>query len=105
MKIIILTLILVLCAMANYGQSISGFIKNSKLRNGIRALQIEEVWENLMGVTIAKYTNKIEIINQTLFIHTNVGPLKNELMFQKKQIIERVNDAFGESVITQVVIQ
>ena len=58
-----------------------------------------------MGITIAKYTNKIEIINQTLFIHTNVGPLKNELMFQKKQIIERVNDAFGESVITQVVIQ
>ena len=85
--------------------ALKGFIKNSKLRNGIRALQIEEVWENLMGVTIAKYTNKIEIINQTLFIHTNVGPLKNELMFQKNQIIERINDAFGEKVIMQVVIQ
>jgi hypothetical protein len=85
--------------------ALKGFINNSKLRNGIRALQIEEVWENLMGVTIAKYTNKIEIINQTLFIHTNVGPLKNELMFQKTQIIERINDAFGEKVIMQVVIQ
>lgn len=85
--------------------ALKGFIKNSKLRNGIRALQIEEVWENLMGVTIAKYTNKIEIINQTLFIHTNVGPLKNELMFQKNKIIERINDAFGEKVIMQVVIQ
>jgi hypothetical protein len=85
--------------------ALKGFINNSKLRNGIRAVQIEEVWENLMGITISKYTNKIEIINQTLFIHTNVGPLKNELMFQKNQIIERVNDAFGERVITQVVIQ
>ena len=93
--------------MGEYSLSdaLKGFIKTSKLRNGIRALQIEEVWENLMGVTISKYTNKIEIINQTLFIHTNVGPLKNELMFQKNQIIERINDAFGESVITQVVIQ
>ena len=85
--------------------ALKGFINNSKLRNGIRAVQIEEVWENLMGITISKYTNKIEIINKTLFIHTNVGPLKNELMFQKNQIIERVNDAFGERVITQVVIQ
>ena len=85
--------------------ALKGFINNSKLRNDIRALQIEEVWGNLMGVTISKYTNKIEIINQTLFIHTNVGPLKNELMFQKNQIIERINDAFGEKVIVQVVIQ
>ena len=79
--------------------------KKSKLKNGIRALQIEEVWEQIMGKTIAKYTAKIEIINYTLFIRTNVGPLKNELMFQKNQIIERINEAFGEKVITQVVIQ
>ena len=87
------------------GNAMKGFINKSKLKNGIRALQIEEVWEQIMGKTIAKYTAKIEIINYTLFIRTNVGPLKNELMFQKNQIIERINEAFGEKVITQVVIQ
>ena len=54
---------------------------------------------------LIKYFIKIEIINYTLFIRTNVGPLKNELMFQKNQIIERINEAFGEKVVTQVVIQ
>ena len=87
------------------GDAMKGFINKSKLKNGIRALQIEEVWEQIMGKTIAKYTAKIEIINYTLFIRTNVGPLKNELMFQKNQIIERINEAFGEKVVTQVVIQ
>ena len=58
-----------------------------------------------MGKTIAKYTDKIEIINNTLFIRTSVGPLKNELMFQKQQIIDRVNETFGENVISNVVIQ
>ncbi|WP_425290127.1 DciA family protein [Shewanella algae] len=38
-------------------------------------------------------------------MHTNIGPLKNELQFQKPQIIERVNEAFGEVVISEVVIQ
>jgi len=87
------------------GDALKGFIRKSNLRNGIRALQIEEVWEQLMGKTISKYTDKIEIINQTLFIQTSVGPLKNELIFQKQQIIERVNESFGERVISNVVIK
>ena len=87
------------------GDAIKGFLHKSHLRNGIRAVQIEEIWEQLMGKTIAKYTDKIQIINHTLFITTQVAPLKNELLFQKDKIIERVNEALGEKVITDVVIK
>lgn len=86
------------------GDAIKGFVNKSQLRNGIRAVQIEEIWEQLMGKTIAKYTDKIQIIQQKLFIHTAVGPLKNELLYQKQQIIDRVNEAFGENVINEVII-
>ena len=58
-----------------------------------------------MGKTIARYTEKIEIINHTLFIRTTVGPLRQELMYQKEKIIERVNEALGEKVIKDVKIQ
>ncbi len=87
------------------GDALKNMISKSNLRSGVRAVQIEEVWENLMGKTIAKYTDKIKIVNQTLFISTNVGPLKNELMYQKIQIIQRVNEAFGEKVISHVVVE
>ena len=87
------------------GAALKGFIRKSHLKNGIRAVQIEEIWEQLMGKTIAKYTEKIQIINKKLFIHTNIGPLKNELQYQKPQIIARVNEAFGEEIITEVIIQ
>jgi hypothetical protein len=87
------------------GSAIKGFLQKSHLQNGIRCVQIEEIWESLMGKTIAKYTEKIQIVQQKLFIYTAVGPLKNELMYQKPQIIERVNEAFGETVITEVIIQ
>lgn len=75
------------------------------LKKGIRSAQIEDIWEQLMGKTVAKYTDKIQIIQRKLFIHTNIGPLKNELYFQKPQIIERINEAFGESLIDEVIIQ
>ena len=85
--------------------AIQQFLKQSRLKGSIQALQIEDIWENIMGKTIAKYTDKIQIINHTLFISTQVGPLKNELLYQKDKIIERVNEALGEKVIKEVVIK
>ena len=85
--------------------AIQQFLKKSKLNAGIQAVRIEEVWEEIMGKTVAKYTDKIQIINHTLFIHSSVAPLKNELLYQKEKIIERVNEALGEKVIKEVVIR
>ena len=81
------------------------FLKNSKFKTYIQAIQIEEVWEQMMGKTVAKYTDKIQIIGTTLFITTTVAPLKNELLYQKDIIIKRVNEALGEKTIKEVVIK
>ena len=75
------------------GDALKQFVQTSKLKNGIRA------------VTVAKYTDKIYIFNQKLFIETSIGPLKNELGFQKVQIIQRVNEKMGENVISEVIIK
>lgn len=81
------------------------FLQKSRLKSQVQALQIEEVWERIMGKTIARYTDKIQLVQHTLFIHTQVGPLKNELLYQKDTIIRRVNEAMGEKVVTEVVIR
>jgi len=85
--------------------AIKQFLKQSRIKGGIQALQIEDVWEEIMGKTIARYTDRIQIINQTLFISSSVAQLKNELLYQKDKIIERVNEALGDKVINDVVIK
>ena len=85
--------------------AIKQFLKQSRIKGGIQALQIEEVWEQIMGKTIARYTDNIQIINQTLFISSSVAQLKNELLYQKDKIIERVNEALGDKVINELVIK
>ena len=85
--------------------AIKQFLQKSKLKTGIQALRIESIWEEIMGKTVAKYTDKIQIINSTLFITTTVAPLKNELLYQKEKIMERVNEALGEMTIKEVVIK
>ena len=87
------------------GEALKQFLDKSKLKNGIRTVQIETIWQELMGKTIARYTDKIEIIQYTLFIHTTTGPLKQELLYQKDKIIERINEVMGDKVIRDVVIR
>ena len=87
------------------GDALKEFLKKSRLKTGFQALQIEDVWEKIMGKTIARYTDKIRIHASTLYISTTVAPLKQELAFQKEKIIQRVNEALGERVINEVVIQ
>jgi hypothetical protein len=87
------------------GDAIQKFLEQSRIRGSIQALQIEDLWEEIMGKTIAKYTEEIKIINDTLFITTHVAPLKQELVFQKEKIKLRVNEALGKNVIKEIVIK
>ena len=87
------------------GDAIKIFLNQSRIKGSIQALQIEELWEKLMGKTIARYTENLKIINRTLFITTTVAPLKQELLYQKEKIKLRVNEALGEKLIDDVVIK
>jgi hypothetical protein len=71
----------------------------------MQAMQIEDVWEQLMGKTIARYTDKIAIHGNKLFISTSIAPLRQELIYQREKILQRVNEALHEKVIKEVVIQ
>jgi hypothetical protein len=86
------------------GDAMKKFLGQSRLKGSIQALQIEDAWEQIMGKTIARYTEKIQIHGHTLYIHTTVAPLRQELLYQKDKIIQRVNEALGESLIKEVVI-
>ena len=87
------------------GDVLEQLIRNSKLSSGIRSCQIEEVWERRMGKTISKYTEKVFILNNTLFIETSIASLRNELHFQREDIKGMVNSELGQMLIHEVVIR
>jgi predicted nucleic acid-binding Zn ribbon protein len=87
------------------GEAMRQFLNKSRLKGEVLAIQITEIWEKIMGKTIARYTDRIEIHGHTLYIHTTVAPLKQELLYKKDLILQRVNEALGEKLIREVVIR
>ena len=86
-------------------EAMQEFLKQSRIKGAIQALQIEDAWEQIMGKTVARYTDKLQIIGDKLIITTSVAPLKNELIYQKEKIKQRVNEALAQKVINEVIIQ
>ncbi len=66
-------------------EALQQFLNSSRIKGGIQAMQIEDVWEDIMGKTIARYTDKLQIIGDKLIITTSVGPLKNELIYPERE--------------------
>ena len=86
-------------------EALKKFLEGSRIKGSIQAMQIQDAWEDIMGKTVARYTDKIQIIGDKLFITTNVAPLKQELIYQKNKIRDRVNEALGQKVVNEVIIQ
>jgi predicted nucleic acid-binding Zn ribbon protein len=86
------------------GEALKRFLDKSRIKPAIQSMQIEDHWEKVMGSTIAKFTDRIEIRNGTLFIYTQMAPLKNELVFQRDLIIKRINESMNETIVREVVV-
>ncbi len=87
------------------GQAIQQFLDKSRIKNDVQAMQIQDIWAELMGKTIANYTEKIQLYNDRLFITTSVAPLKQELLYQRDKIRQRVNEALGKELVKEVIVQ
>lgn len=92
-------------ALLSMADAIQQFISKSKLKNGLASVQIEELWKEIMGVTISKYTEKIQLVNDTLYVTTSVAALKNELLYQRDVIKTQLNEKLGKPLIKNVVIK
>jgi hypothetical protein len=86
-------------------EALRKFLRTSRLGASVKSVQIQEVWADVMGQAIARATDRIEVVNRTLFITTTVAPLRQELHFSRALIISRVNEAIGEALIEEVVVR
>jgi len=67
--------------------------------------RVRNDWETIMGKTIARNTGKISIYQRTLFLEILSAPLKNDLYYHEKIVVEKVNQFAGKSVIDKIKIK
>jgi hypothetical protein len=86
-------------------QALGELIKVYHLKSKLSQTKLKVEWEQIMGKTIAKYTEQVFVKDKILFIYTTNAALKNELLYSKEGIIKKVNDAIEEGYVNDVIIK
>lgn len=81
------------------------YIKENKLQQKLSEVDIVASWEEIMGKTVAHYTEELRISNGTLFVKTCSPMLRNELIMMKEEIRKRLNEKAGVDLIHQIVFR
>ena len=81
------------------------FIDENKLGRKLNEIDVVASWEELLGQTVARYTESLKIYNGTLFVKTSSPALRNELIMMKDEIRKRLNQKAGQEIIKQIVFK
>jgi len=85
--------------------AIGKYVNQEKIKPKFHQAAINEVWAELMGELVAKYTSSIKVQNNKLILNITSGPLKQELAYNKEKLIALVNEKMGDEYIKDIIIR
>ena len=88
--------------MQHIQKAIKRFLKNTGLENGIAQQKAVEVWADVVGEKVANNTKAKSVEHGTLTIETKNPVLRQELLFQKKEIIKTLNKKLKKNIIKEI---
>jgi predicted nucleic acid-binding Zn ribbon protein len=75
-----------------------------KLRRKFDETSLIVAWPEMMGKAIANRTKDIFIRDRKLFIRLESAVIRNDLMMMRSNIIEKMNEKAGSSIIDDIVL-
>lgn len=78
------------------------YLRREGLETPLLQKRAVDAWDTLMGPSIARYTGKKFIKNQTLFVQILNPALRQDLTMMRSRIVKRINETVGSQVIVDV---
>ncbi len=87
------------------GEVLKDFIAGGKLEKGLNKISAEEAWHQVLGEAISKYTTRVYLERDTLFVSLSSSVLREELSYGKDKIITLLNEALGKELIHKLILK
>ena len=86
------------------GDLLRQFLRQQGLESPLNEYRLIQGWTHVMGPIVARYTRNLVIRNQTLYVQLSSPVLRQELMMQRRELVERLNAYAGAQVICDLVV-
>jgi predicted nucleic acid-binding Zn ribbon protein len=84
-------------------EAVEQMLKVYKLRRKFDETSLVVAWPEMMGKAIANRTKDIFIRDRKMFIRIESAVIKNELVMMRSNIIDKLNERAGSSVIDEII--
>ncbi len=81
------------------------FVADNNLQKGLDKVQVQQVWEQVMGPAIMRYTQNIALKNDVLYVQLSSSVLREELSYGVQKIIKNLNETLGKELIKKLVLR
>ena len=88
----------------NISEIISVIMKQNGLDEKLAEVRAIKSWEELLGITVARYTKNLYIKNHTLYVSLNSSIVRNEIMMIRDELIKKINEKAGRKIIDKIVV-
>lgn len=84
--------------------AIEAFLKENHIDQKFNETRLISCWQSVVGNLIARHTLQLQIRKKTLFVKVDNAALRQELNYQKGNILEKLNSEVDMRVIDEIVI-
>lgn len=82
--------------------AIDSFLRNTGLEKGVAQNTALLIWSGIVGGVIAQNTSAESVEHGILIVRVTTPTWRQELQFQKKDIIEKLNRKLGKHTIKDI---
>lgn len=84
---------------------ISQMLKAYGLQDKLYETEIINAWRSQFGKVVNKHTTDLYIKGKTLFAHIDSPSLRQELFYNRTQMVEILNKEAGTEVIVEIILK
>ena len=84
------------------GSFLQESLKDFGIEKKLEETKVFQAWNALFGVSMEKYMNKVFVKNRTLFVEITSSVLKQNLLYQKDLLIEKINQHIGGDLLLDI---
>lgn len=79
--------------------------ENSMLKSKIAEKRVIRAWNEVLGEGVAMYTSNVYINRGVLIVYLNSSVLRAELMMNKKNLIDKLNEYAETKIIRDILLR
>lgn len=87
---------------SSLGEALRELLRNLEIETKVKQHLAAASWGKIVGENVAKVTEVDKVENGILFIKVESSAWRNELLFMKRNIIQKINTFLGDEIIRDI---